>query len=150
MKSMKSNKGINTGPELLLRQALRSAGYPGYRVHWKVPGKPDISYPGMKIAIFVNGCFWHRCPYCNIPIPKTHTDYWIEKFERNTQRDSINTKELQKMGWTVLVVWECEINGKIDEVVSRIACSIEQRRLYFCYRLVFFINEICKITAKRS
>ncbi|MEE0262695.1 MAG: NUDIX domain-containing protein, partial [Collinsella sp.] len=69
-KSMKGNKRANTKPELLVRQRLRAAGLTGYRLEWKVPGKPDIAFPGRKIAIFVNGCFWHRCPKCNPSQPK--------------------------------------------------------------------------------
>ncbi len=67
---MKGNKRANTKPELLVRQRLRAAGLTGYRLEWKVPGKPDIAFPGRKIAIFVNGCFWHRCPKCNPSQPK--------------------------------------------------------------------------------
>ena len=61
-KCMKANKSKDTSPELKVRKALREAGYPGYRQNWKkAPGKPDICYPGRKVAIFINGCFWHRC-----------------------------------------------------------------------------------------
>lgn len=94
-KVMKSNKGKGTGPEVILRKALRDAGHPGYRLNWKkVPGRPDIAYPGKKVAIFVNGCFWHRCPKCNLPLPKTHIDFWEQKFKRNIERDRRKTIEL--------------------------------------------------------
>ena len=60
---MQANKSKNTKPELLVRHALRDAGLPGYRLHWKkAPGKPDVCYPGRKVAVFVHGCYWHRCP----------------------------------------------------------------------------------------
>jgi DNA mismatch endonuclease (patch repair protein) len=84
---MRSNKGKNTSPEISMRKALRDNGASGYRLHWKVPGKPDIAYPGRKIAIFVNGCFWHRCPRCDLPLPKSNTGFWTGKFERNVARD---------------------------------------------------------------
>ena len=74
-KSMKGNKRANTKPELLVRQRLRAAGLTGYRLEWKVPGKPDIAFPGRKIAIFVNGCFWHRCPKCNPSQPKRNVEF---------------------------------------------------------------------------
>ena len=95
-KVMRSNKGKGTGPELIVRKALRDAGFPGYRLNWKkAPGRPDIAFPGRKIAIFVNGCFWHRCPLCNYPLPKAHSDFWKQKFERNVERDSRKIKELE-------------------------------------------------------
>ncbi len=85
---MQANKSKNTKPELKVRAALRAAGLPGYRLHWKAaPGKPDICYPGRKVAIFVNGCFWHRCPYCALSTPKTNVEFWTAKFERNRARD---------------------------------------------------------------
>jgi len=128
-KSMKANKGSNTKPEAALRRALRDAGYPGYRMNWKgAPGKPDIAYPGKKIAIFVNGCFWHRCPKCDLPVPKSHSDYWTDKFERNVRRDAAKTQELSEAGWEVIVVWECDLKKRRDEVVSEIAGRIERRR----------------------
>lgn len=121
-KVMKSNKGKGTGPEVILRKALRDAGHPGYRLNWKkVPGRPDIAYPGKKVAIFVNGCFWHRCPKCNLPLPKTHIDFWEQKFKRNIERDRRKTIELQELGWTVIIIWECEIKKELPKVVSTIS-----------------------------
>ena len=119
---MKANKGKDTKPEQLVRAELRKAGHPGYRLNWKkVPGRPDITYPGRKVAIFVNGCFWHRCPYCNLSIPKTHPDFWQQKFQRNVERDRRKTEELEAMGWTVFTIWECEIKkdarASLEEVL---------------------------------
>jgi DNA mismatch endonuclease (patch repair protein) len=120
-KVMRSNKGKDTKPEILLRKALREAGYPGYRLNWKkVPGRPDIAYPGRKIAIFVNGCFWHRCPHCNMPLPKSHVDFWKQKFDRNVERDQRKTNELVSLGWIVITVWECEVKKELKGTVSRI------------------------------
>lgn len=118
---MKANKGKNTKPELTVRKMLRDLGYPGYRLYWnKVPGHPDIAYPGRKVAIFVNGCFWHRCPLCNLPYPKSNKSYWIPKFERNVERDKREYDALLSMGWTVVVIWECEIKKTPDAVVNRL------------------------------
>ena len=119
-KVMKANKGRDTGPELLLRKALRDAGWPGYRVNWKVPGRPDIAYPGRKVAIFVNGCFWHRCPICDLPLPKSNVEFWKNKFERNIERDRHKAIELNGMGWTVITVWECQIKKDVHSVVDTI------------------------------
>jgi DNA mismatch endonuclease (patch repair protein) len=108
--TMQANRGKDTGPELKLRRLLREVGYPGYRLHWKkAPGHPDIAYPGRRIAIFVNGCFWHRCPYCNPPLPKSNTEFWRAKFAANEARDARKAAELQDAGWQVIVVWECEV-----------------------------------------
>ena len=127
-KVMRSNKGKDTKPELTLRKALRESGFPGYRINWKkVPGRPDISYPGRKVAIFVNGCFWHRCPHCNLPLPKSHTDFWKRKFDRNVERDRRKTEELESLGWTVVTVWECEIKKDLPTVVSRLIEVIKGR-----------------------
>lgn len=106
---MRANKGKDTKPERMMRDALRAVGLQGYRKHWNVAGRPDIAYPGRKIAIFVNGCFWHRCPTCNLPLPKSNVGFWKAKFERNASRDAENKKDLEDLGWTVIVVWECEL-----------------------------------------
>ena len=95
---MQGNKRANTKPELLVRQRLREAGLTGYRLQWKkAPGRPDIAFPGRKIAIFVNGCFWHRCPHCNPSMPKRNTDFWIAKFKRNVERDQAAIAELENL-----------------------------------------------------
>lgn len=119
-KAMRGNVAKDTTPELALRKMLRQAGWGGYRLHWKVAGRPDIAYPGRKVAIFVNGCYWHRCPDCQPPIPKSNTEFWAEKFRRNQERDERKRAELEDAGWTVLTVWECEIRDKPDDVMGRL------------------------------
>lgn len=111
-KSMQGNKRANTKPELLVRKRLRDAGLTGYRLQWKVPGRPDIAWPGKKVALFVNGCFWHRCPHCNLPLPKSNVGYWTEKFARNVARDEKNLTLLDSLGWTTHVIWECQLKKK--------------------------------------
>lgn len=123
-KSMKSNKRKDTSPELKMRRALREAGYPGYRLQWKIPGRPDITYPGRKVAVFVNGCFWHRCPRCNLNIPRHNRDYWIDKFEKNVDRDRRNQERLIADGWDSIVIWECEIDEDIQSCVGRVVESL--------------------------
>lgn len=124
--SMKSNKRKDTKPELMVRKALREAGYPGYRLQWKIPGRPDICYPGRRIAIFVNGCFWHRCPYCHPSVPKHNHEFWIDKFEKNVERDEKNYEFLKENGWIVIVIWECEVKQNLSEAISRIVSEIEK------------------------
>jgi DNA mismatch endonuclease (patch repair protein) len=107
---MSAIRGKETKPELTLRKALRNIGVRGYRLHFKkAPGRPDITYPRRKVAIFVHGCFWHSCPDCNLPLPKSHTDWWRKKLERNKARDLEKIRALQSDGWQVLVCWEHEI-----------------------------------------
>ena len=127
-KSMQGNKRANTKPELLVRQRLREAGLTGYRLQWKkAPGRPDIAFPGRKIAIFVNGCFWHRCPHCNPSMPKRNTDFWIAKFKRNVERDQAAIAELENLGWTAITIWECELKKKnIDQTMERVITQIRE------------------------
>ena len=126
---MQANKSKNTSPELRVRAALREAGYPGYRLHWKAaPGHPDICYPGRKLAIFVNGCFWHRCPYCGLSLPKSNVEFWEAKFARNQARDQRDHDQLLEAGWTVVVVWECQLKKHrfertMAQIVSEIAAT---------------------------
>lgn len=108
-KSMQGNKRANTKPELLVRERLRKAGLTGYRLQWKVPGHPDIAWPGKRVAVEVRGCFWHRCPHCKPSTPKKNTEYWEAKFARNTERDAENVRKLEDMGWHVHVIWECQL-----------------------------------------
>ena len=114
-KSMQGNKRANTKPELVLRELLRTHGLTGYRLQWKVPGHPDVCWPGKKVAVFVNGCFWHRCPRCKLSTPKTNVDYWTAKFERNQERDRQVRAALESEGWTIHTVWECELKKKNRE-----------------------------------
>ena len=114
---MSKIKSKNTKPEILLRKMLWKKGYRGYRLHWnKVPGKPDIAYPGKKIAIFVNGCYWHRCPKCKPSMPKSNVEFWKNKFEKNVARDLRKKKELEVLGWKVFIIWECEIKSNKTEL----------------------------------
>ncbi|WP_345975662.1 very short patch repair endonuclease [Sulfurimonas sp. HSL3-7] len=109
-KNMSAIKAKNTKPELLLRKALWHNGIRGYRLHWKkAPGRPDIAFPGKKIAIFINGCFWHRCPHCNPSMPKVHIEFWEDKFKKNVERDKKKLEQLEKDDWRTLVIWECQL-----------------------------------------
>lgn len=124
---MKGNVAANTKPERRLRQLLREAGYPGYRLHWKqAPGTPDIAYPGRRVAIFVNGCFWHRCPHCTPSSPKSHSDFWEAKFSRNRERDARKCRQLEAAGWSVLTVWECRLKEAPDDEVRRIVTLLNK------------------------
>lgn len=126
-KSMQGNKRRDTKPELLVRQRLRAAELTGYRLDWaKAPGRPDIAFPGRKVAIFVNGCYWHRCPYCSPSVPRKNVEFWEAKFRRNVERDKRALAELEELGWLAITIWECELKrDRIDETMERV---IEQVR----------------------
>lgn len=118
-KSMQGNKQANTKPELLVRERLRKAGLTGYRLQWKVPGHPDIAWPGKRVAVEVRGCFWHRCPHCKPSAPKKNVEYWEAKFARNVERDAENVRKLEEMGWRVHVIWECQLKkSAIDATMA--------------------------------
>lgn len=123
---MKGNVAKNSRPEVLLRRLLREAGYSGYRLHWKVEGRPDIAYPGRKVAVFLHGCFWHRCPHCDLPMPKANTDYWTSKFARNQARDERNRRALEEQGWTVVTVWECQLKKDSQSVIAEVVSTLRQ------------------------
>ena len=100
----------DTGPERALRRLLTALGY-RYRLQYaKVPGRPDVAFPGRRKAIWVHGCFWHRHPGCkNARLPKSRLDFWAPKLEGNRQRDLAKQAEARLQGWRCLIVWECEL-----------------------------------------
>jgi len=103
-------QGKNTKPEIIVRSLLHKMGF-RFRLHRKdLPGKPDIVMPKYSIVINVNGCFWHmhNCKYGRVKAKK-NADFWQKKRSNTRQRDRLNKKKLQKMGWKVIDVWECEI-----------------------------------------
>lgn len=116
---MRANRARDTGPELRLRRALREAGLGGYRLNWKkAPGRPDIAYPGRKVAVFVHGCYWHHCPRCYPNLPKSNADFWARKFELNRERDARKRSNLETGGWVVLEAWECDIRANPRQLVE--------------------------------
>ena len=120
-KMMASIRGKNTKPELMLRKQLFALGF-RYRLHEKLPGKPDILLRKYRAAIFVHGCFWHRhhgCRYATTP--KTRPEFWKAKFESNVTRDHQNKNELLKLGWRVAIVWECGIKHTPDICAETVA-----------------------------
>ena len=103
-------KSKNTGPELLVRRLVHSLGY-RYRLHGaKLPGKPDLVFAKRKKVVFVHGCFWHRHAGCKkATTPATRLDYWLPKFERTVERDQQSLERLSALGWSALIVWECDL-----------------------------------------
>ena len=108
---MSNIRSTNTKPELVVRRLVYSLGY-RYRLHCKdLPGKPDLVFRGKKKVIFVHGCFWHQHQGCSkASIPKSRPDFWRLKLSKNVERDERAISSLTRLGWGVLVIWECEIN----------------------------------------
>lgn len=111
--NMSRIRSKNTKPEMIVRRILHKNGF-RYRLHDKeLPGHPDIVFKSRKKVIFVNGCFWHRhnCRRGGY-IPKTNTEYWVEKFRRNKNNMDSNLKRLKEMGWESMTVWECQLSDE--------------------------------------
>ncbi len=120
-RAMSANRSKGTIPEVTLRRELARLGVRGYRLSLHgVPGRPDIAFPRTKVAVFVHGCFWHSCPRCRLPLPRTHRDFWRMKFARNRARDRAKEAELRKIGWRVIVLWECEIREEARRTAARV------------------------------
>jgi DNA mismatch endonuclease (patch repair protein) len=122
-KNMAAIRSRNTGIEVRLRKALWASGIRGYRLHYQLPGKPDVVFPRSRLAIFVDGCFWHRCPKC-FQMPKTRLDYWTPKIAHNVARDAFISQTLQSEGWKVLRFWEHEIHHDLATCIQRVSGAI--------------------------
>jgi DNA mismatch endonuclease Vsr len=110
----------NKSTEAKLQMALVSRGIRGFVMHPRtLPGKPDFLFSKEKLAVFVDGCFWHGCPICG-HIPKTRSKFWRTKFQRNRNRDRKANTELGKLGFSVYRVWECELRRDPTRVVKTI------------------------------
>ncbi|MEX0922273.1 MAG: very short patch repair endonuclease [Rhodovibrionaceae bacterium] len=114
----------NTRPELVVRRALHRLGY-RYRLHRRdLPGSPDLVFPSRRKAIFVHGCFWHghNCRWGRLP--KSRLDYWEPKIQKNRMRDRKNVSALKDAGWSVEVVWQCELRS-LEAVIARLVDFLE-------------------------
>lgn len=119
-------KGSNTKPELLLRSELWKHGL-RYRLDAKVPvGRPDLVFPRQRIAIFIDGCFWHGCPIHYVR-PRSRHDFWARKLGANVERDRRHTLTLESQGWVVLRFWEHEVTDALEMAVERIAAAVQTR-----------------------
>lgn len=122
---MQSNHGRDTSPELAVRRLLHAAGL-RYRVDFAPLGgrrRADIVFTRKRIAVFIDGCFWHGCPI-HATRPKANADYWVPKLERNIERDHETTTTLESAGWTVLRFWEHEMPTDVAEaIISATHCA---------------------------
>lgn len=133
---MAAIKGKDTKPEMIVRQYLHSLGF-RYGLHnKKLPGSPDLVLRKYKTVIFIHGCFWHGHEGCKYyRLPKSNESFWSEKISRNQSRDNKSREQLEKKGWNVLTVWECELKNKekrertlrkLVESIHRISSPIKE------------------------
>ena len=106
-KTMSRIRSRWTSQEIAIHETLGSIGVV-HEMHPKIPGNPDLVVPGQQLAVYLHGCFWHKCPKC-FRVPKTNQDYWMPKLDKNVRRDAENLIKLRESGWSVVVLWEHEI-----------------------------------------
>lgn len=123
-RNMAAIRSRNTRIEMRLRKALWAAGVRGYRVHYPLLGKPDIVFTRHRVAVFIDGCFWHRCPTC-FRMPKTRIEYWGPKIAKNAARDEEINQKLQEASWTVIRIWEHEIEHELSRCVDRVIATLD-------------------------
>ena len=117
--NMSRIRGRDTGPEVLLRKLLFANGLRGYRVKSRLFGKPDIVFPRYRVAVFVDGCFWHKCPVCFIK-PETNRKFWEDKIGGNIKRDKAVNEKLAQEGYKVVRFWEHEIRSNLNKCYLRV------------------------------
>lgn len=122
-KNMQSIRSKNTKMELKVRSILHKYGL-RFRIHTKLIGKPDIVFPSKKIVVFLDSCFFHKCPYHYIQ-PKSNLKYWIPKIQRNSERAKEVNKALRKQGWKVMRIWEHQVKKDAETVVNRIIAVLK-------------------------
>lgn len=124
-------RSTDTKPEMRVRRALHAAGL-RYRLHVsQLPGKPDLAFPSLRVALFVHGCFWHRHEGCSAArLPKSRLEFWLPKLEGNVARDRKQQLALKALGWSVIVIWECETAKphKLKRLVARLKQRQERLR----------------------
>ena len=112
-------RGKDTKPELIVRRFLHRAGL-RFRLHAKLPGKPDLVLPKHRAAVFVHGCFWHRHGCSRSTMPATNVGFWSAKLDRNQARDRAAAGELRKLGYKVEILWECELERGVARLLRRL------------------------------
>jgi len=124
--NMSQIKSKNTKPEIIVRKFLFSKGF-RFRIHNKnLPGNPDIVLRKFRTIIFVNGCFWHGHNGCKFfTIPKTRSEWWLEKINKTIANDIKARDALKELGWKVIEIWECDLKNKSEETLIHLAATIK-------------------------
>lgn len=120
---MSQNRGRDTKPEMRLRKACFASGL-RYRLSVPLPGKPDFVFPSSRVAVFVDGCFWHGCPK-HYRQPRDRAEFWATKIDTNRRRDAEVTQQLTELGWIVVRVWEHDVKGDVAACVSRVQAIVK-------------------------
>jgi DNA mismatch endonuclease (patch repair protein) len=124
LKTMQANRRVS-GLEMRFRRALWAAGVRGYRVHRRLPGRPDLVFGRPRLAVFVHGCWWHQpCPREHAFKPKANAAFWEEKFRQNRRRDLAAVDRLQAMGWSVMTIWECDLRTDTPAAVELVRRAV--------------------------
>ncbi len=123
---MQAVKGKGTKLERRLWAMLAGMGLKGWKKNVDtITGKPDVVFTDQRIVVFMDGCFWHGCPYCCRKLPKTNREYWEKKIERNVELAQLHNEQLQRDGWTVVRIWEHEM-ADTAKVRARILRALEK------------------------
>jgi DNA mismatch endonuclease (patch repair protein) len=111
----------DTEPELVFRRALFAGGARGYRLHRRLDGcRPDLLFTRARVVVFIDGCFWHGCRRCEIPMPRSNRSYWLPKLARNIARDRTVRRRLRRNGWNVIRIWEHEVSADATACARRV------------------------------
>ena len=125
--NMSMIKGKDTKPEIIVRKFLFKNGFRFRLNYTKLPGKPDIVLPKYKTVIFINGCFWHGHEGCKyFVVPKTRTEWWLNKIKKTKERDQNNYKILSEANWNIITVWECELKNNAESRLKKLIKEIER------------------------
>jgi DNA mismatch endonuclease (patch repair protein) len=109
----------NESTEMRLAKLFRKNGIKGWRRHLKLPGRPNFTFRNERVVVFIDGCFWHRCPECNWT-PTSNTDYWVPKLERNVRKDRQADRQLAEKKWRVVRFWEHELRNEPASCLQRV------------------------------
>lgn len=126
--NMRRIRSTDTNPEMLLRRSLHSRGV-RYRLHSRtLPGKPDIVFASKRLVVFVHGCFWHQHPGCReASKPHTNRSYWEPKLRRNVERDVMHGCALRQLGYSVVILWECEIERDCEAAATTVVQALQRQ-----------------------
>jgi DNA mismatch endonuclease, patch repair protein len=124
---MRANRRVS-GAEIRFRRAVWAEGARGFRRGEFLPGRPDVIFSRLRLAVFIHGCYWHRCPTCNLALPKANRDFWQAKFEANLARDRQAQVALAQRGWDTITIWEHDLKSDIRAAARRLADQVAARR----------------------
>ncbi len=126
-KAMSKVRSADTKPEWILRCGLHRLGFRFRLRNSRLPGRPDLAFRRYRAVVFVHGCYWHRHTDCrDASTPKSNVSFWAGKFAENVGRDRRTRQRLERLGWRVLVVWECELTRHTVESIQRVAHWLSQ------------------------